>query len=115
MINNYQVIAPVINKKLPYITNYGTLVVSRFHKKYKYYVEVKQYDTYADDYNYYILLSEEKFDEQCRTCRIDDYGRLFIVLHKDILEYAKAESERRGNLNFEQIDSSDEFDLWKLN
>ena len=44
MIYTYEIIAPVTNRKIPYLDNKGFFIVPNVIKLYNYYIEVKRYN-----------------------------------------------------------------------
>ena len=84
--------------------------IKRFYTNY---VEVKNYND-IDGYEYYLLLGISKFDSNCRKCRVDDYARLIVNLHDELKDYATKECNERGNLEFNYIESEDDYDVWQI-
>ena len=88
-----------------------------FHKRmeiYNYYIEVKRYNPSTLCYEYFILLGTDKFDEQCRKCRVDDYCRLKVALHGEVLDFVASEMKNRGNIQFEYYETEDNYDVWRI-
>lgn len=114
MIIKYELIAPVTDRKAPYLNRSGAFIVPAIKKLYKYYVEVKRYNPDALCYEYFLLLSDKKFDVQCRKCRVDDYGRLKVKLHGEFLDFVANECTSNGNVQFNYEESEDCYDIWKI-
>lgn len=114
MIYKYEIVAPVTNRKSPYLDGKGFFIVPNIRKLYRYYIEVKRYNTNNLSYEYFILLSTEKFDIQCRKCRVDDYGRLKVKLHNEILSFVTSEMRTRGNIQFIYDETEDNYDVWRI-
>ena len=114
MIVKYELVSPIINKKLPYLDKNNFLIVPAIKKLYKYYIEVKRYNPNTLCYEYFLLLSDKKFDAQCRKCRVDDYGRLKVMLHNEVKQYVIDETAARGNVQFEYIESDSLYDVWQI-
>ena len=114
MICSYEVIAPITNRKIPYLDNKGFFIVPKISKIYNYYIEVKRYNPNKLSYEYFLLLSDKKFDNQCRKCRVDDYGRLKAKLHDELLEFASSIMSVRGNIDMNYIETQEEYDIWEL-
>ncbi len=113
-ILKYEVISPVTNRKKPYIDNRGAFIIPAIKRNYKYYIEVKRYNPANLSYEYFLILSITKFDSQCRKCRVDDYGRLKLILHGDFKDYVSNEAANRGNVEFEYVESESEYDVWQV-
>lgn len=114
MIYKYEVVSPVTNRRSPYLDDKGFLVVPNIAKLYRYYIEVKRYNPNTLCYDYYLLLSTDKFDAQCRKCRVDDYGRLKAKLHDETLSFVSAEMCDVGNVQFTYDESEDRYDVWRF-
>ncbi len=114
MIYKYELIDPVVDKKYPRMDSKGYFIVPDIKKIYNYYIEVKRYNTNNICYEYFLLLGIEKFDSQCRKCRVDDYGRLKVKLHKELAEFVSTETTYRGNVKFEYIESEENYDIWQI-
>lgn len=114
MIYKYEIIAPITNRKNPYIDSKDFFIVPDFKKIYRYYIEVKRYNLATLNYEYFLLLSDTKFDIQCRKCRVDDYCRLKVKLHGDIKDYTIKEVASRGNVEFNYIESEQDYDVWQI-
>lgn len=114
MIVQYELVAPVTDRKAPYLNKDGAFIVPIIKKLYRYYVEVKRYNPNTLCYEYFLLLSDKKFDSQCRKCRVDDYGRLKVILHNEVKQYVIAEIAARGNVQFEYVESDSLYDVWQI-
>lgn len=114
MIVQYELVAPVTDRKSPYLDGKGFFICPAIKKVYKYYVEVKRYNPNTLCYEYFLLLSDKKFDAQCRKCRVDDYGRLKAILHNEVKQYVIAEIAARGNVRFEYVESDSLCDVWQI-
>ncbi|WP_283109362.1 hypothetical protein, partial [Thomasclavelia spiroformis] len=82
--------------------------------KYKYYVECAVTNQHTGGREYYILLSNKKFDSNCRLCHIDNYGRCQIKVRGEMKEYIISETSWRGNIEVEYIESSDDYDVFAI-
>ena len=96
-INNFNLVHNKQDNKRPFYLKSRNSLVCRFNKKYKYYLECYLYDEKLDDNKYYILLSEEKFNENCFKTNIDDFGRYKIRLHGIMKDYIEKENVERSN------------------
>lgn len=112
MIYKYEVLNPVTNHKKPFLDKRGFFIVPRIGKLYRYYIECARNDNYGR--NYYILLSDSKFDDNCRRCNVDDFGRLKFIPHGELKDYIEQEIKYRANINFEYIESENNYDIFKI-
>lgn len=112
MIYNYDLVCQKRNKKMPFLLKDGILCIPNIDKKYKYYLEVKRFN--ENQYDYYVLLGEKKFDDNCYNCYTDNYNRLKIRLHKDLKEYCNSIAEYSPNVIVEYIESDLDYDVWQI-
>ena len=107
-IYNYEILNPVISPKRPfYDTKRKLLFFPANGSSYRYYI-----DTFAREY--YVLLSYRKFDDNCRICRVDNYGRCQINLRGEIKDYVIQETKRRGNIEIEYVESERDYDVFAI-
>ena len=59
MIVQYELVAPVTDRKAPYLDRFGAFIVPAIKKLYKYYIEVKRYNPNTLCYEYFLLLGTE--------------------------------------------------------
>lgn len=114
MIYNYELIKPVTNKNKPYVDKHKVFIIPNIKIKYRYYIECRVYNSKNYCYEYYLLLGKSKFDEHCRKCNVDNYGRLKIILHGELKDYVVDECNANGNINITYMESKPAFDLWKI-
>ena len=115
MIHNYEIVNPVINKKKPHVDMHGVFIIPNIKKNYRYYIEAAIYNQQTCDKEYFLLLSTINFNDNCRKCRVDDYGRLEVIIKGEIKDYIIREVKERGNVNVEYLESSDTFDVYTIN
>ena len=114
-IFKYEVLNPVINTKSLFFDNKSGLFCFPLKGiKYKYYVECAVTNQHTGGREYYILLSNKKFDSNCRLCHIDNYGRCQIKVRGEMKEYIISETSWRGNIEVEYIESSDDYDVFAI-
>ena len=114
-IYKYVVITPATNKSKPIIKSNGLLIVPNIKKSYKYYLECCRYNPIKFENEYFILLSNNKFDERCKTCRVDDYGRLKLVIKSEMKDVLLKQMTDYSNVNFEYLESEDDYDVFTIN
>jgi len=112
MIYDYELVSPRTDYNAPFLYENGVFCVPAIGKVYTRYVEVKRYENY--EYCYYLLLSDKDFDEHCFHCRVDDWGRLKVPLHKETVDYIKNIINSVGNPKFEYIESKENYDVWQI-
>lgn len=113
-IVNFDILNPVISNKRPFYNKKKGLFYMPLQKKYTYYVECSLYDPKKDDIDYYILLGNNKFDDNCRKCITDMYGRCRINVRGKLKDYIIEESDVRGNIDVEYIESKSEYDIFRI-
>ena len=111
-IYKYEVINLKKDNKKPYLDNKGFLIVPNIGKSYKYYIECLRYNPNKCYTEYFLLLSMNKFSSQCKKCRVDDFGRLKVFLRGEIKDAAERNMKNFSNVNFEYIESEDNYDVF---
>lgn len=114
MIFKYEVINPIVNRKKPHVDKHGVFIIPNIKRNYKYCIETRVYNTSDLCYNYYLLLGVDKFDNNCNKCRVDDYGRLKVVTHRDFKDFIDGECKSRGNVNVTYMESECNYDVYKI-
>ncbi len=110
-INNYDIINPVASTKKPYFDTKKELFIFPIKRKYRYYVECALWGNDGGR-EYYILLGMEKFNPHCRLCKVDQYGKCSIKLRGEIKDFVEQETKSRGNIEFEYMESTEDFDVY---
>jgi hypothetical protein len=114
-IYNYEIINPVTNIKKPFYDFKRKLLFFPVNgSSYRYYVEVARNnkDTFVREY--YVLLSDRKFDDNCRICHVDNYGRCQINPRGEIKDYVIQETKYRGNIEIEYVESEKDYDVFAI-
>lgn len=114
-VYKYEIINPITNRKKPYIDDKGYLIVPAIGKQYKYFIECSRFNPNKYDKEYFIILTIEKFSNQCKRCRVDDYGRLKLFPRGEIKEIFEQQMKTSGNVNFEYLESEDLYDVFNIN
>ena len=96
-IYKYNILNPVIDKHKPHYIEKGNWFEFPTTKRYRYYVEVSKLNDRGIT-EYYLLLSEELFDENCRICDYSIYHGTKIHPRGELKDYIVQESKERGNL-----------------
>lgn len=113
-IVKYEVINPVVNYKKPFLNSKGFLVIPHIGGRYKYYVECARNNPFNYEREYYVMLSNIKFDSNCRRCKTNSYGQLTIKLRGELYDFAVAECNTRGNVKFEYMETEEGYDVFQL-
>lgn len=109
----YEVLNPVIDTQKPFIQK-GYFIVPRIGKAYKYLLEVANFNQSTYEKEYYLLLSDTKFDNNCRTCRVDDFGRLKFRPIGEFKEFVEDFAKDNGNITFTYIETENGYDVWRV-
>lgn len=112
-IFKYEVLNPVANKNKPHYSK-GFFIVPNINKPYRYFVEAANYNTTTFNKDYYLLLSVDRFDENCRKCRVDDYGRLKVKPKGEFKDYIEDVTSANGNITFEYLSTEGDYDVWQI-
>lgn len=113
MIFTYEILNPVSDTKKPFLNRDGFFIVPMKGARYRYYIEAAL-NTNNGDRNYYLLLSNTKFDNNCRICNVDNYGRLKLKLRGEFKDFINDEIKYRGNVDVEYVESFDGFDVFEV-
>lgn len=114
MIFKYEVINPVTNNKKPFYDYKRKLFLFPVDIDYKFYVECARTNETTGGREYFILLNNIRFDENCRKCRVDDYGRCQINVRGEIKDYILREMEYRGNIEVNYISNDGDYDVYQI-
>lgn len=110
-IIKYQVLNPIPDKSKPFVRN-GILYIPIL-EKYRYFLECAQDNAYGGR-DYFLLLSKTKFNQSCRICQCDGYGRIKLKLKGEIKDYIYDKCEEEGNCDFEYIESGEDYDVFSI-
>ena len=112
-IIKYKAVNPVVNVKLPFYNSKNGIFYIPINHTYKYYIEAIVPQT-GGGVKYYILLGKTKFDNNCRICHTDAYGRVQVRIKGSFKEFVLDELKERANLNVEYIESADDYDAYHI-
>lgn len=113
MLGPFRPINPVCDRKKPHYDSVKGEFVFPVVKRYRYYVEVAQ-DSDIGGREYYLLMSTEKFDENCRICQTDGYRRCRVRVQGELKEFIISETKDRGNLECEYEESYENYDAFAI-
>lgn len=112
-IYNYEIINPVTNIKKPFYDFKRKLLFFPIAgNNYRYYIEAARNNENSFTREYYILLSRKKFNNNCRICHTDNYGRCQIRVKGEIKDYIIQEIKHRGNVEIEYVESEEDYDVF---
>lgn len=114
MITKFNVLNPITDKRSPFYNQKKGLFYFHTKTNYKYYLECSSINEKNNDIEFYILLSTEKFDINCKQCHVDNYGRCQIKPAGKVKEYILDQVKERGNFIMEYMESEDNYDIYKL-
>ena len=113
-VHNFKIVNPTVSNKKPFLDKRGILYIPLNGSIYHYFLEVSNYNSDTGDDEYYIMLSVNKFNANCRRCASDRYGRLQVPVKGVIKNYIIREVAERGNIEIKYIESTDEYDLFSI-
>ena len=114
MLTEFNIINPVPSRKSPFYNKKKGLFYFPTTIRYSYYLECTKINQVTHDIEYYILLSKTKFNENCKACHLDNYGRCQIKPAGILKEYIEKETMERGNLIMDYIESKEDYDIYNL-
>jgi len=112
-IIKYAIIDPIPDKNKPYFDNKRNIFVIPTKTNYSWYI-LSYIDNGYGGVDYYILLGKTKFNNHCRKCNTDNYGRTKIKLLGELYNYVKDTCELYGNIEVEYIESAEDYDVFKI-
>lgn len=113
-IHNFKVVNPSVSNKKPFIDKRGNLYIPLTGARYRYFLEVSNYDPDTGDDYYYIMFGNIKFNEHCRLCAVDMYGRVQVPVKGVIKDYILRETKERGNVEVKYLESTENYDIFSV-
>lgn len=113
-IAKYKILNPLIDHKKPYYDFKRKKFIFPVKVGYKYFLEAAQYNPDKGYNEYFILLGTDKFDDNCRTCEVDMYGKCKLNIIGELKDYIIEQSKDRGNLKIEYVESGEDFDVFSI-
>lgn len=114
MITKYDILNPIIDKKSPFYNKKKGLFYFHTKSKYKFYLECSRYNEKTHDIEFYVLLSTNKFNLNCKQCHVDNYGRCQIRPAGKLKDFILDELSERINFIFEYLETENDYDIYKL-
>lgn len=108
-----------LDKTKPYYdVNNGNIIMPKLGNKYSYYLETKIFNKDLNSYEYYLLLSNTKFDTNCYKCKSDIYNRIKIRLHSNEIKRDLTRHtlyDKYGfNIDVIYIESKENYDIYQI-
>lgn len=113
-VYSYTVLTTTTDSKKPFFDEKKGIFYMPTKKKYRYFLECGNFNKATKGTDYFILLSDVKFHENCRLCRTDDYWRCQIKVKGDIRDFIKSESADRGNVDVEYVETIENYDVYSV-
>ena len=113
-ITKYNIINHLSSTKKPYYDLKKNLFIFPVKQNYKWFVEAANFNKEKGCNEYYILLGTDKFDDDCRRCEVNQYGKCKVKLLGDIRDYVVSECVDRGNLTCDYVESCDNYDVFRI-
>lgn len=113
-IAKYKILNPLIDHKKPYYDFKRKKFIFPVDIGYKYFLEAAQYNPDKGYNEYFILLGTDKFDDNCRTCEVNMYGKCKLNIIGELKDYIIEQSKDRGNLKVEYVESGEDFDVFSV-
>lgn len=114
MLTEFNIINPVQSRKSPFYNKKKGLFYFPTTIGYRYYLECTKFNTEKQDTEFYILLGKIKFNENCKQCHVDNYGRCQIRPAGILKDYILEEIKERGNFIMDYIESKNDYDIYNL-
>lgn len=114
MLYKYEILNPVIDTKKPHVDTHGVFIIPKIRRNYKYFIEAISRDPNTQEKSFVLIFSLTKFCEQCKRCRVDNYGRLKVPIAGDLREYVVQECKSRGNVQVEYVESEEVYDVYSV-
>lgn len=114
MIVKYKILNPLIDHKKPYYDIKRNQLVIPVKTNYTYFLEASQYNPEKGIDEYFILLGKTKFDDSCRQCETNMYGKCKVRVLGELKKYILEQLEDRGNLEVEYVESGEYYDVYSI-
>lgn len=114
MIFKYEILNPIVDTKKPFYDKRREVFMFPVDTCYRYYIEAAITNLENGSREYFIILSCIKFDNNCRLCNVDNYGRCQIKLKSEIKDYIISETEARGNIEINNIEHTIDYDVYQI-
>lgn len=112
-IYKYEVLSKKINKDNPvYNAAKHSFRFKIYKTNYKYCLEVKRIENNIE--HFYLLLSSEKFHDNCKQIRLDNYGRYKLYCDKELCSELEDCLEQNDVINIKYVETEDNYDVFEI-
>lgn len=108
----YNIVNPVVDQYKPYYNKIKNLFYFPVNRDYKYYIEATQIDENTHQIKYYLLLSINSFNDNCRRCEVTSTGKCKVQVYGRFKDYIVRECKERGNIICDLVESTDDYDIF---
>lgn len=109
----FEIVNPKVDKSKPYYKD-GLFIIPKVTSNYNYYLETKIFNKDLGNYEYYLLLSENKFDNNCYKCKKDCFNRIKIRLSKEIIKELNTKNNSEFNINIYYVETTNNYDVYQI-
>lgn len=110
----FNIINPAVDKKKPYYDEKHNILIFPVKSRYNYFIQACQISPITHIKEYFLLLGAEKFDDACRKCQTNQYGKCSVRLSDEFKEYVLEECKERGNIIVEYSESENNYDIYSV-
>lgn len=114
-ILQYEIIDKKLDRQRPYYDNKRGLLIFRLQNNYSYYCQAKKYNPNTNEYEYFLLLGKNKFNDNCNLFYRDDYGRYKIRATGELKVYMDNITNEDMNFDLVYIETNGCYDAWQIN
>lgn len=114
IILKYNLINPAIDKKKPYYDEKTKTLKFQVKSNYRYFIQATQINQTTHIKEYFLLLGTEKFDDACKKCQTNQYGKCSVPLSDEFKEFVIEECKERGNIIVEYTESDEGYDAYNV-
>lgn len=108
----YNLLNTAIDKSKPRYDFKHKVLILPLKYPYRYFIEASL--TNNNSIEYYILLSKDKFDNNCKLCKTNQYGQVQINIKGEMLNYVVNEINNRGSIDTYYVESGDNYDCFRI-
>lgn len=114
IIIKYNIIDPAVDKQKPYYDVKTKTFKFPVKRQYRYFVQACQVNSVTHVKEYFLLLGIEKFDESCKKCQTNQYGKCSVPITGEFKDYVIEECKERGNIIVEYSESEEGYDSFNV-
>ena len=114
LILKYNLINLAIDKKNPNDKTKTKTLKFQVKSNYRYFIQATQINETTHIKEYFLLLGTEKFDDACKKCQTNQYGKCSVPLTNEFKEFVIEECKERGNIIVEYVESDEGYDAYSV-